>query len=219
MTTAACPVLSALFAPDVVTVRSVMRAVGSDVLPSERDHVAQVSERRRTDFLNGRACAHACIAALGVPDAPVVVGPGGAPVWPPGVVGSITHCEGYSGAVATLSTKSRSLGVDAERRARVERGLESLICTEVERADLDRRPESERSEIATLLFSAKEAFYKAQFGVSGHWVDFLDVAVEPRDGSFTVTLGVRIPGLGCSGDRFTGRYVVLADHVFCGIEL
>ncbi|WP_442812969.1 hypothetical protein OG930_28490 [Streptomyces sp. NBC_01799] len=49
-----------------------------------------------------------------MPTAPIPPSPFGAPVRPPGVVGSITHCTGYRAAAVALRARVLSVGIDAE---------------------------------------------------------------------------------------------------------
>jgi 4'-phosphopantetheinyl transferase EntD len=62
--------------------------------PGEADLVADAVEKRRREFVTTRRCARQALAQLGVPPVPIRPGPGRAPVWPAGVVGSLTHCAG-----------------------------------------------------------------------------------------------------------------------------
>jgi 4'-phosphopantetheinyl transferase EntD len=68
---------------------------GATLFPEEKTFIAKAVDKRRREFTTARGCARAALAALGLPPAPIVPGPRGAPQWPTGVVGSITHCAGY----------------------------------------------------------------------------------------------------------------------------
>ena len=69
------------------------------------------------------------------------------------------------------------------------------------------------------MFSAKEAFYKAQFPIGRVFVDYLDVVVEPSERGFAVTTCIDIEGLGRSGTRFDGRWFAADGHVVTAIAL
>src|SRR4029077_2872870 len=99
------------------------------------------------------------------------------PIWPDGIVGSITHSSGYCAAAAAPSHIFRAIGLDAERVG-VERSLWPQICLPAEIDWLESLPEKLRTTAATLIFSAKEAFYKCLCGVGGGWLEFHDVAVR-----------------------------------------
>ncbi|WP_423832395.1 hypothetical protein [Streptomyces manipurensis] len=78
--------------------------------------------RRRAQFATARACARRALAGLGREPVALLPGPGGAPQWPSGVVGSITHCEGYRAAVAAPAGVVAALGIDAEPAGAVAAG-------------------------------------------------------------------------------------------------
>ncbi len=93
------------------------------LLPGEEAAVARAQPARVREFATGRACARRALAALGLPEVPVPRGPRGAPGWPSGVVGAITHCPGYRAAVAARATDARALGIDAEPDAPLPPGV------------------------------------------------------------------------------------------------
>ncbi|PWI17106.1 4'-phosphopantetheinyl transferase [Streptomyces sp. Act143] len=117
-------------------------------------------ERRRREFATGRVCARQALAALGVPlSGPLLRGPDGAPSWPDGVRGSITHCPGYRAAAVAFAADARALGIDAEPPAPLSPAATAALTTAAERAALP--PPHARVPWETVLFSAKEAAYKA----------------------------------------------------------
>ena len=68
-------------------------------LPDEEPLIARSVAKRRNEFVTVRHCARLALGELGVPPAPILKGDKGEPCWPDGVVGSLTHCDGYRGAV------------------------------------------------------------------------------------------------------------------------
>ncbi|WP_306332212.1 4'-phosphopantetheinyl transferase [Streptomyces sp. KL109B] len=60
--------------------------------------IARAVPKRRNEFTTVRACAHDALAGLGLAPVPLLPDERGAPGWPPGVVGSMTHCPGYGAA-------------------------------------------------------------------------------------------------------------------------
>ena len=176
-------------------------------------------EKRRLEFAGGRLCARRALADLEVEGFPLVAGPGRAPVWPGGIVGSITHAEGYCGAVAVSTGEYEGIGVDVEVCGRLGRDLESRICTPEEKRWLDSQPSSNRAESATLIFSAKEALYKCQYCITGAWLGFLDVTLEIEAGSFEVHLVTSRASQLEDRGPIRGRYHLDSGLVFAGIGL
>ena len=161
------------------------------LFPDEQALIARAVERRRQEFATGRRCAREALAGLGFPPAPVLAGPRREPVWPPGVVGSITHCDGYRAAAVARSRDALSLGVDAEPNAPLPRDVLASIATATEIA---RVRELAITEPGTswdrLLFSAKESLYKTWFPVTRRWLGFkeAEVSLGGPGGTFTARL-------------------------------
>jgi len=188
--------------------------------PAERPAVARAAPRRVREFAAGRHCAREALGRLGFPAAALPRGTDRVPQWPDGAVGCIAHCEGYCGAVVGRREAFAGLGLDVERRRRVAERLLRRIATEAERAEILALPEAERRERATLLFAAKEAFYKAQHPVSRTALGFRDGALRVLDGGrFELVLARDVAGLGPAGTRFPGGYRLEGPHVFAALAI
>jgi 4'-phosphopantetheinyl transferase EntD len=129
------------------------------VHPQEDIHVARSTEKRRRDFALGRACARVAMMNLGYGDAVIAKGKDGAPLWPSGVTGSITHTQGYAAALVGESRKFLGIGIDAEKVGVVTKELWPRLFTATEQEFL--KDQSEPLVSATIFFCAKEASYKA----------------------------------------------------------
>lgn len=148
--------------------------------------VAAVSKRKR-EFAFGRACARAALSTLGAATpGPILVGRDREPLWPPGVVGSITHCEGFCAAAVAWSRDLAGLGIDAEIAQPVPEGTAELILNPGERAWL--RDRSRKLEM--VFFSAKESVYKCLAPLTGLFLDFRDatLAIDLDRGSFAAEI-------------------------------
>jgi 4'-phosphopantetheinyl transferase EntD len=102
--------------------------------------------------------------------------PDRSPVWPSGFVGSISHSNHWVWAVAGRATEFHSIGIDTEVLVEVRRAdqMKATVGTEDEFQKLSRCFMSE-SVAFTILFSAKEAFFKAWFPITKSFWEFLDV--------------------------------------------
>ena len=146
--------------------------------PAEAALVITAGAQRRREFATARQCARIALAALGTPAVAVLPDADGAPVWPAGVVGSLTHCPGYRAAAVGRSETFRGLGIDAEPHVPLPRAVDDLVLRAEERARL--RPLcAARPDVHwdRLVFSAKEAVYKAWFPVTRRWLGFEDVSI------------------------------------------
>jgi 4'-phosphopantetheinyl transferase EntD len=173
--------------------------------------IANAVAARRREFGTVRHCARKALRQIGVPAVSVLPDVDGAPRWPAGVVGSMTHCAGYRAAAVARSGELLSVGIDAEPHAAMPGATLDVVLRDEERARLralaDAHPELHWDRI---VFCVKEAVYKAWFPLTRAWLDFADVSatVNP-DGSFAARLLVRGPPV--AGDElngFSGRWVV-----------
>ncbi len=165
------------------------------------------SPKRRREFATGRACARRALARLGFEGGALPRAADRTVVWPAGFVGSITHTEGYCAAAVARSTDYSSIGIDAEGLAQIDVELEKMICLPHERERLERCGAGERRRLATLFFSAKEAFYKWQFPLTGRWLDFHDVEIEADRDTFVAQSRVAL-------DNSIGRAQVVGRFAF-----
>lgn len=166
------------------------------LFPEEDALVARAVASRQREFATARTCARTALAKLGVPPVPVLSGPRGAPRWPAGVAGSITHCDGYRAAAVAHTRDVRSLGIDAEPDEPLpDDGMLDLIASETERVRLaDLAAAAPGTCWDRLLFCAKESVYKTWFPLAQRWLGFesADVVFDPDARSFTAQ--VLVPG-------------------------
>ena len=149
--------------------------------PEEVLAIEGAVEGRRAEFSRGRACAREALAELGLPPQPIPVGSHRQPVWPRGVVGSITHCEGLVVAVAAMASELTAVGLDVELADPLPSATHPLILHASEMFT-----DTDRPLLETVVFSAKESIHKTLFPQSGIWLDFLDVElqIDPEEGIF-----------------------------------
>ncbi|MFE2376991.1 4'-phosphopantetheinyl transferase [Streptomyces sp. NPDC059398] len=185
--------------------------------PEEAALVAKAVDKRRHEFTTVRTCARRAMEKLGVPPQPVLTGERGAPRWPEGLRGSMTHCDGYRAAALVRSADLASLGIDAEPHAPLPHGVLDTVSLPAERERLAglaaRRPGVHWDR---LLFSAKESVYKAWFPLTGKWLGFEEADIHVWDatggatqGRFRADLLVQGPLVGSGRPQhFEGRWLV-----------
>ncbi|WP_431780373.1 4'-phosphopantetheinyl transferase family protein [Streptomyces chumphonensis] len=161
------------------------------IFPEETAVLGRAAHGRREEFATVRHCARVALTSLGRPAGPMVPGVGGAPTWPEGVVGSMTHCDGYRAAAVCRRIDVAALGIDAEPHAPLPPGLLRRIASPSERGRLamlrQKRPALHWDR---LLFSAKESVYKAWFPLTGTWLDFreAELVIDPYRRTFHARL-------------------------------
>jgi 4'-phosphopantetheinyl transferase EntD len=151
-------------------------------LPEEEPLIARSVAKRRNEFVTVLHCARLAMGQLGVLQAPILKGEKGEPRWLEGVVGSLTHCEGYRGAVVGRACVVRSVGIDAEPHGVLPDGVLDAISLPVERTQIAALPAELHWD--RILFCAKEATYKAWFPLTQRWLGFEDAHI-----TFTVDTG------------------------------
>lgn len=159
-----------------------MRAAADPALISdaERRCVAQAVPKRVQEFAAGRLCARRALAEMGIHDFPLLSASDRQPLWPAAAVGSISHTKGYCAAVSGRRAQFAGLGLDTESSSALAPELWEQICTGQELKRLQALPQHWRVRAASLIFSAKEAFYKCQYPITAEWLEFLDIEIEPQ---------------------------------------
>jgi len=153
-------------------------------LPEEEPLIAKSVAKRRNEFITVRHCAREALGALGVAPTPILKGERGEPCWPDGIVGSLTHCEGFRGAAVARHDAVRAVGIDAEPHDVLPKGVLDAISLPGERTELRALPSGLHWD--RILFCAKEATYKAWFPVTHRWLGFEDAHITfDVDGSGT----------------------------------
>ena len=160
---------------------------GLRLFPEEEAAVSRAVANRRREFTTVRHCARQALATLGHPAVPLVPDEHRAPVWPDGIVGSMTHCTGYRAAAVAHRTDITAIGLDAEPDAALPGEVLGRVATSAERRALGQLADSPgQPHWDRLLFSAKESVYKAWFPLMRTWLGFEDAAIEidPAAGTF-----------------------------------
>ena len=215
--------LEEILPPTVAAVEAFDDPPGVELFPEEEAVLRRAVEKRRREFTTARYCARAALARLGLPATPIVPGQRGAPAWPDGVVGSMTHCAGYRAAGLGHARDLTTIGLDAEPNDALPGDVLTAVSLASERERLPAlaaaAPEVHWDR---LLFSAKESVYKAWFPLTRRWLGFEEAELffEPATSTFTARLlvpGPVVDGTECRG--FTGRFVVRAGLVLTAIAV
>lgn len=197
--------LEGLLPTAVAIVESRDDIVDVPLFPEEESIVARAVEKRRREFVTGRACARLALARLGLEPGAIPSAAGGAPQWPGGVVGSITHCEGFRAAAVARSADLMTIGIDAEPNAPLPDGILPDVALPEEREQLRTLSRADPSlSWDRLLFSAKESVYKAWFPLAERWLGFEDASLTIDPGSHTFAARLLVPGPLVNGAELTG---------------
>ena len=207
-----------LFPSGVIGAELTDLSAGPPLTSDEMEAVARTSVRRRAEFAAERHCARTALSLLGHDPAGVPSLPTNAPRWPGGVTGSVSHSPGYCGAVVTWCRLFGAIGFDVKRRGSVPPDVLSIMASESEAAGLWRDTSHSRDDLATVLFSAKEAYYKAHHQAYGSELDFPDIAFRlTGPGTFEIThCTMRDDDSDYTAPRI-GRFRIGFTHVFTAL--
>lgn len=183
--------------------------------PNEMEAVSRATGRRAAEFAAGRHCARSALDLLG--HAPVGIPrlPTNAPEWPASITGSLSHSAGYCGAVVAWRHEFGAVGFDVERRGSVSLTVLSEIASASEVAQLAHGSSHSIADLGTVLFSAKESYYKAHHQAYGSELDFLDVEFRVLSQStFEITHCDQSDVTAVCSTPRTGRFLIGSRHVF-----
>jgi 4'-phosphopantetheinyl transferase EntD len=108
----------------------------SALMPPESAYVENAALQRHRDFAAVRHCARQAMQRLGVPAQPILPDAEGVPCWPPGLIGSMTHCDGYGAAVVARAGELLGLGLDAEPHRPLPDDVRNFVLDENESESL-----------------------------------------------------------------------------------
>jgi 4'-phosphopantetheinyl transferase EntD len=207
--------------PRGVFVAESFGALGAEapLFPAEETAVAGAAAKRRAEFAAVRACARRAMTSAGFEPGPVPRGPAGAPVWPDGLVGSMTHCEGYRACAIGSAGAFAAIGIDAEPDQPLPAQVLPMVASESERAALAvLAAEVPGVRWTKILFSAKEAVFKAWSTLSGRWLGFADARLTlDAGGTFAAQVPARPaevgPAIVCPGRWMIGDGLIVTAVV------
>lgn len=181
----------------------------SELTEGEAALMAKAVAKRRREYTAGRVLARRAAARLGLGPIEVLPREDRSPGWPDGVVGSITHTRGHVAVALARAEAFRGVGLDVEQSEPLKLRLWDMICTDEDRAMLARHDEPERSLLAKIVFSAKEAAYKAQYAITEQFLGFsaMHIDLDVPNARFVATFRQEAGEVFRPGDTLVGRFV------------
>ncbi len=172
--------------------------------------------KRKAEFLAGRYCAQQALVRLGVYPSTVGIGALRNPLWPTGVIGSISHSDQAAIAVVRLDADIIGLGVDIENIIE-DKVIEQTKTHILQPDEMNLLPQQgmTASQLFTIIFSIKESFFKAAFLLVNAYFDFDAVSVinidsEAQEVLFKLNYSLH-PTLP-KGMYVTGKYYLINQH-------
>jgi len=207
--------------PEAVLVAEMQPAAADPaaLTPEERALIERAVDKRRREFAAGRLLARDVLTALGTPVDRLLPDDDRVPRWPVGMVGSITHCASLCAVAAAPVSGFVGLGLDVEPAEPLEDRLMPMILRAAEFARLDTLSPALRPLGGRLVFSIKEAVYKAIYPSCRIFLDFqqVEIAFTGEDG---FVADVLVPGAAPAGfERIHGRFRVAGGHMGAAVVL
>lgn len=169
------------------------RADAEDLWPGEAPAMTRAIATRRAEFATGRSAARRALRDAGLLPLPIPISPDRSPQWPRGVLGSITHHGDEALAiVAARHCGLAGLGLDMEPLDDLPADLWQAVLTPPELHWLSRQAEAARGTLARMIFSAKEATYKAFYPLTGRVVGFDAMMIVPHPDAACFAAQLRI---------------------------
>ena len=183
---------------------------------AERTYLENVSQNRKREFIAGRFCAHEAMVLANVSPEHIQIGGKGEPIWPSNIVGSITHSHGYAAAAVARKSDIVSLGLDAE----IDEPLSSRVLRRISNVQEQEWVENVGGTLVQhpgkVLFSAKEATYKAWYPITQEWLGFKEVLINFHDQGNTFTVDIQKNG---PIREMHGKYTIRKDVIVTAIEV
>jgi enterobactin synthetase component D len=156
----------------------------ADLVAAEQQRASQLSPGRRREFIAGRTALRLALGGDASAAHAMLSDERGAPVLPPGWVGSVSH-KGALAAALVAPAGSGHVGIDLERAVPPRQDIASRILTPREQAALV--DPLDRGRAVTLRFAIKEAIYKAIDPYVRRYVAFTEVELELDGDDVVVT--------------------------------
>jgi len=191
-----------------------------DLFDVEDRAIHNAAPRRRDEFAAGRAAARGALATLAIAPVPIPRAPDRRPLWPNGIIGSISHTDGIAAAIVGHDQTTASVGLDIEGDAPLKKELRKYILTRSEAAARKARPLVANSSRCKATFAAKEALFKAIYPITGQFFGFLDANVDLHEsGNWTATLCNTAPALPASMVISGGKWAAVDGFVIATIHI
>ena len=167
-------------------------------------------EKRQCEFFAGRYCARQALNSINCVLQQVPIGDNRAPIWPEGIVGSITHNDKTAICILAHQRDFLSLGIDIENWTTwsTAQSIRSAILTTNENRWLKEQAWP-MTHTLTLLFSAKESLFKALYPEVKTFFDFSAasiVSINVREKKFVIKLEQKLSEKLPKGMKFEGNY-------------
>lgn len=184
----------------------------------------QAVPKRRCEYLAGRVLFHQLLHEYQQPPYQLHNTLSGAPLWPEGYVGSISHADGNALCCLMPDTFYQAIGIDIETLLSPDSCAElaaHIVQAEEQRLLLSATDLS-FTQALTIAFSAKESLYKALYPQVQRFFGFEDaqlVQLQTDLQQFTLQLTTDLTPQLTAGSLFHGHYCFFRHQLISVIVL
>jgi len=207
------PQLTLLFPNHVAIEITDLVSASASLLPEEELFSQHYSAKRRREFITGRTNARQLLKKYNLHRYPLLPNADRAPIWPEGIIGSISHCKDLCGVIVSEAKHYRSIGFDIENIRTFNFAVRKYICTEDEDEWLLSLPEASRSQALLLIFSIKESLYKCIYQADGIKLNFKKISSIPQfeHGRFLLS---PVDDLHMKYKDIKTRFIITEQHIY-----
>ena len=146
------------------------------------EQLRQWVKKRQAQFLAGRIAAKNALSFMNLIDQSVAIGKHREPIWSKGIVGSISHSNNFSiAAVLNKTNMIKGLGIDIQEviKQKEKERIQDIILSSQDQLLFHKiKKNVPENYLLTLIFSAKESFFKAVFPEVKKYFNFNEVSVQ-----------------------------------------
>lgn len=190
------------------------------------DHLRKAATKRQAEYLAGRCAAKIALTSLQAENwqvsslASTEKANTRVPVWPTGFTGSISHSRDLAIALVAPTTVIQAIGVDIEHRIsdqRAEQLQRAIVCDQ----EIAKRPATmSLAKWLMLVFSAKEALYKALYAQVQHYFGFHKAhCLEVTANTIRLQLTEQLHDACRAGQEYHIHYIADDDRVISYLVL
>jgi len=147
-----------------------------ELYSKEKEHTSRMATKRLNDFRASRFCARRCLSQLGIEPFALLSRSNRAPIWPDGIIGSISHTTNLCAAAVIEKNGVTGIGIDVETTKPINMDILDMICSNNEIKRL--KKQGDPLILGKVVFSIKESIFKCFNPRFDHWLDFKDVNLE-----------------------------------------
>ena len=180
-------------------------------------HLSKAVTKRRAEYLASRYAARIALASMGIHDFILENDADRAPIWPAGIIGSLSHTAQRAVIICAADRPQRLAGVDVEQLMKADTALEvSDSIVSADELDYLQQCGIPLTTAITLAFSLKESLYKALYPRLRQFMDFHSAEVIELDGEtgqarlrLTRSFSTEFP----AGRQFSGYFQQQQDEI------